>query len=66
MIRKNKHYFTLVLIILTSLIIKIVLILKYQNSLTLFSDDLNYVKSAAVLVKRGIYIFHNLNEPLSL
>lgn len=63
MIRKNKHYFTLVLIILTSLIIKIVLILKYQNSLTLFSDDLNYVKSAAVLVKRGIYIFHNLNEP---
>ncbi|ODM27185.1 glycosyl transferase family 39 [Clostridium sp. Bc-iso-3] len=63
MTQKNKHYFTLMLIIFISLIIKIALIIKYQNSLTLSSDDLNYVKSATVLVKRGIYIFHNLNEP---
>lgn len=63
MIYKNKHYLTLGLFIVISLIIKIVLIVRYQNSLTLSSDDLNYVKSAVVLAKRGIYIFHNLNEP---
>jgi len=63
MVRKNRHNLILILIIIASLIVKIVLIVKYKNNLTLSSDDLNYVKSAVVLVKRGIYIFHNLNEP---
>ncbi len=63
MVYKNKHCLTLLMIILISLFVKIALIAMYQNRLTLSSDDLNYVKSAVVLVKRGIYIFHNLNEP---
>jgi len=57
MVRKNRHNLILILIIIASLIVKIVLIVKYKNNLTLSSDDLNYVKSAVVLVKRGIYIF---------
>jgi 4-amino-4-deoxy-L-arabinose transferase-like glycosyltransferase len=60
---KNKDRFILGVIILISFIIKLVLVFIYQNRLTLSSDDLNYVKSAAVLIKRGIYTFHNLNEP---
>lgn len=60
---KNKVHLILGVIILISFIIELVLILKYQNRLTLSSDDLNYVKSAVVLIKRGIYTFHNLNEP---
>ncbi|HPC99785.1 MAG TPA: glycosyltransferase family 39 protein [Acetivibrio sp.] len=60
---KNKDCFILGVIILISFIIKLVLIFIYQNRLTLASDDLNYVKSAVVLIKRGIYTFHNLNEP---
>ena len=60
---KSRTYFILGVIILISFIIKLVLILEYKNRLTLSSDDLNYVKSAVVLIKRGIYTFHNLNEP---
>lgn len=60
---RDRMYLILGTFILISFFIKIVLILKYQNNLTLSSDDLNYVKSAVVLIKRGTYIFHNINEP---
>ncbi len=60
---KRAAYVLLSLIIGISLVFKIVLILKYANRLTLSSDDLNYYKSAAVLLKSGILTFHNFNEP---
>jgi len=53
----------LCLIVLCSLFIKAVLILKYKNLLTLSSDDLNYIKSAVALLRKGIFVFHNYNEP---
>lgn len=55
--------FLLWTVILISLTIKLVLIFKYKNSLHLGSDDLNYVKSAVAFLKRGIFVFHNYNEP---
>jgi 4-amino-4-deoxy-L-arabinose transferase-like glycosyltransferase len=51
------------LIIATSLAVKAALIFTYNNRLTLSSDDLNYLKSAAVILKRGIFTFQNFNEP---
>jgi len=48
---------------LVSLITRIALIFIYGNNLHIGSDDLNYVKSAVALVKRGIFTFHNYNEP---
>jgi len=63
MSRKNLTAFILAAIVLLSFIIKLVLIFKYGNLLTVDSDDLNYVKSAAALIKRGIFVFHNYNEP---
>jgi 4-amino-4-deoxy-L-arabinose transferase-like glycosyltransferase len=60
---KRAAYVLLSLIIGISLVFKIALILKYANRLTLSSDDLNYYKSAAVLLKSGILTFHNFNEP---
>ncbi|MFZ5986426.1 MAG: glycosyltransferase family 39 protein [Bacillota bacterium] len=59
----NKSHIILGSFVFVSFLIKLILIFKYQNNLTLSSDDLNYIKSAVVLIKRGIYIFHNLNEP---
>ena len=53
----------LIVTIVLSFTIKLVLILKYKNLLTLSSDDLNYIKSAVVLVKKGVLTFHNYNEP---
>lgn len=60
--RKCSNCF-LSLIILFSLIFKLALIFIYGNNLTLYSDDLNYIKSAAVLIEKGIFTFHNFNEP---
>ncbi len=59
----KKAYTCLGCFIGISLAIKLILIFKYRNLLSLDSDDLNYIKSAAVLVKRGIFVFHNYNEP---
>jgi 4-amino-4-deoxy-L-arabinose transferase-like glycosyltransferase len=53
----------LAVIILLSFMLKMILIVRYENFLTLSSDDLNYIKSAAALVKRGIFTFHQYNEP---
>ena len=53
----------LILFTLISFIIKLYLILKEGNNLTLFSDDLNYVKSAVALVKKSIFVFWEYNEP---
>ncbi len=49
--------------ILLSLSIKLFLIFEYKNRLTLSSDDINYIKSAIVLLKKGIFTFQNVNEP---
>jgi 4-amino-4-deoxy-L-arabinose transferase-like glycosyltransferase len=60
----DKKIYTLLLVFsLISFIIKLVLIFTQGNNLTLFSDDLNYVKSAVALVKKGIFVFHEYNEP---
>lgn len=61
--RKAVSYCILTGFILLSLAFKLILIFKYKNELTLSSDDLNYVKSAVVLIRRGIFTFHNYNEP---
>lgn len=53
----------LISIIILSFLIKLVLIFKYKNLLTLSSDDLKYINSAVVLIKKGIFTFHNYNEP---
>jgi len=63
MMKINKIYIVLTSFIICSFLIKIVLIIKYKNLLTLDSDDLNYIKSAVVLVKKGFFVFHNYNEP---
>lgn len=60
---KRTVYMLLGLIIAVSLTLKIILILKYNNRLTLSSDDLNYYKTAAVLLKKGILTYQNFNEP---
>ncbi len=49
--------------ILVSFLIKMVLIFKYGNLLNLSSDDLNYIKSAIVLMEKGILTYQNYNEP---
>lgn len=59
----KRIYLLLSVFILISFIIKLILIFTQGNNLTLFSDDLNYVKSAVALVKKGIFVFHEYNEP---
>ncbi len=46
-----------------SFALKLFLILKYKNLLSLDSDDLNYIKSAVFLIKRGVITYHDYNEP---
>lgn len=53
----------LAMFIALSMIIKLLMILKYKNQLTLASDDINYVKSAVALLKNRIFTYHNFNEP---
>lgn len=53
----------LILFITISFTIKLVMILIYKNELNLASDDLNYIKCAIVLVKRGIFTFYGFNDP---
>lgn len=53
----------LTIFLLTSFIIKLILIFEYKNQLTLSSDDLNYIKSAAFMAERGILTYQNFNEP---
>ncbi|HHY23177.1 MAG TPA: glycosyltransferase family 39 protein [Clostridiaceae bacterium] len=63
-IRQNIQAFCLlILFILVSFSIKLYLIFTEGNNLTLFSDDLNYVKSAVAMVKKGIFVFWEYNEP---
>jgi 4-amino-4-deoxy-L-arabinose transferase-like glycosyltransferase len=63
MIKKHAAYIALWCNILISFTIKLAFILYYKNQLTLSSDDLNYIKSAVVLLQKGIFTFHNFNEP---
>jgi len=60
---RGRTYFILGAFILLSFIIKLIMIFKYGNQLTLASDDLNYLKSAVYLTKKNILVFHNYNEP---
>jgi 4-amino-4-deoxy-L-arabinose transferase-like glycosyltransferase len=46
-----------------SFLIKLYLIFYYKNSLTLSSDDINYVKCAVALLKNSVFVFHQYNEP---
>ena len=59
----KKDLIWLSLIVLISFIVKLYLILTEGNNLTLFSDDLNYIKSATALVKKNIFVFWEYNEP---
>ncbi len=61
---KNKKLtISLITFIAVSFLIKLIFIFKYNNSINLASDDLNYVKSAAVLIKNGVLTYANSNEP---
>lgn len=59
----KKVYFILGTFITISLTIKLIMIFKYGNELTLASDDLNYIESAVYLLKKNALVFHNYNEP---
>lgn len=61
--KKSISHLLLGSFIILSLFIKLFLIFKYKNQLNLSSDDLNYIKSAVVLIKTGVFTFHNFNEP---
>lgn len=63
MAKKRLIVFILLVNILFSFLIKLCFILHYKNQLTLASDDLNYIKSAVVLLHKGVFTFHNFNEP---
>lgn len=63
MIKRFEENTVLCFLIVVSFIIKLALIAKYNNLLTLSSDDLNYIKSAIVLVEKGIFVYQNYNEP---
>ncbi|MCX8128951.1 MAG: glycosyltransferase family 39 protein [Clostridia bacterium] len=63
MFKKNYSNCILAILVGLSLVIKLVLIARYKNLLTLGSDDINYIKSAIVLAERGTFTFHNYNEP---
>lgn len=56
-------YILLSIFIIISFFLKLYLIFAEGNNLTLFSDDLNYIKSAVALVKKGIFVFWEYNEP---
>jgi 4-amino-4-deoxy-L-arabinose transferase-like glycosyltransferase len=61
--KSKKNALTLSGLITLSFIIKLIFIFKYNNSITLSSDDLNYIKSAAVLIRNGILTYSSYNEP---
>ncbi|HHW31235.1 MAG TPA: glycosyltransferase family 39 protein [Clostridiaceae bacterium] len=61
--RKNTAIFFTGVFTGLSFIIKLCLIFYYKNNLTLSSDDINYIKSAVALLKGGIFVFHQYNEP---
>jgi 4-amino-4-deoxy-L-arabinose transferase-like glycosyltransferase len=63
MVKKRTVYVILGVFVVLSLLIKLAVIFWYKNRLTLYSDDLNYIKSAVVLLKRGILTYQNYNEP---
>ena len=50
-------------VMLISLALKLAIIFRYGNRLSLNSDDLNYIKSAKVLLESGRFIFQQYNEP---
>jgi len=63
MIRRNYTRFILALFIAISFSLKLTFVLHYKNELSLSSDDLNYIKSAVVLLKTNLLTYHGFNEP---
>lgn len=61
--KKKLIYIIVSAFVFISFIIKCILILKYKNTLTLSSDDLNYIKSTVVLCEKGILTYSDINEP---
>lgn len=61
--KKRNIHITLALFVISSLSVKLLIIFKYGNLLTLSSDDLNYIKSGIVLLERGILTYQNYTEP---
>ena len=59
----DKSYRWLIVFTSISLSLKLYVICTQGNNLNLGSDDLNYIKSAVVLVRKGILTFHEYNEP---
>lgn len=59
----NSDHYIVAIIMILSFALKLILIFYYKNQLTLSSDDLNYIKSAVVLIKRGIFIFYGFGDP---
>lgn len=59
----KRTYLLLGFFTVASLAVKLWLIFRYGNELTLYSDDINYVKSAVYLLKQGTLIYHEYNEP---
>ncbi len=61
--KNNKLTISLITFIAVSFLIKLFFILKYNNSINLASDDLNYIKSAAVLIKNDVLTYNSTTEP---
>ncbi|MDP4091884.1 MAG: glycosyltransferase family 39 protein [Bacillota bacterium] len=59
----RKYTIILIEVISASFIIKLIFIFKYGNSINLASDDLNYIKSAVLLLKKGMFTYSSPNEP---
>jgi len=59
----DKYKIWLIILISLSFTLKLCIIFYYGNNLNLASDDLNYIKSAIALARKGIFIFHEYNEP---
>ena len=60
---KNSFKLMLVIFLLASFFIKLFFILKFSSTLTLSSDDLNYLKSAVYLIKKGVLTYQEFIEP---
>lgn len=60
---KNSFKLLLFIFLLASFFIKLFFILRFRSTLTLSSDDLNYLKSAAYFIKKGILTYQEFIEP---
>ncbi|MCX7712018.1 MAG: glycosyltransferase family 39 protein [Clostridia bacterium] len=59
----KKSSLALIMILTVALVLRLALIFKYGNLLTLDSDDLNYIKSAVYLLRSGLLTYQSYHEP---